>query len=135
LDHLWRPKIGTEVFEKVKYSVLVKIIDARELKKKTYNNVSTVRCAFEYGYRDHPEMHNPASGLKCFRISKKDRPVIDPFTIQEAEALIDSLPQSIRTGARRRAITMNFGFSPDYVHPNRLRCWCLTAMLAKARSV
>jgi integrase len=92
LNHLWRPKIGTEVFEKVKYSVLVKIIDARELRKKTYNNVvSTVRCAFEYGYRDHPEMHNPASGLKCFRISKKDRPVIDPFTIQEAEALIAAI--------------------------------------------
>jgi integrase len=92
VDHVWRPKIGTEIFVKVKYSVLVKIVDAKKLKKKTYNNiVSTVRCAFDYGYRDHPEMHNPASGLKCFRISKKDRPVIDPFTIQEAETLIAAI--------------------------------------------
>jgi integrase len=35
--------------------------------------------------------HNPASGLKCLRISKKDRPVVDPFTIQEAESLIARL--------------------------------------------
>ena len=29
--------------------------------------------------------------LKCFRITKKDRPVIDPFTIVEAEALIHAI--------------------------------------------
>lgn len=58
----------------------------------TYNNViSALRCAFEYGYRDFPEKHNPASALKCFRITKKDRPVIDPFTIQEADALIAAI--------------------------------------------
>jgi len=92
LDAVWRPKIGADLFERVKYSTLVKIADARKLKKKTYNNiVSPVRCAFEYGYRDHPEKHNPASGLKGFRITKKDRPVIDPFTIQEAEALITAI--------------------------------------------
>jgi site-specific recombinase XerD len=80
LDDVWRPKIGAEIFEKVKYSVLVKIVHSKKLKKKPYNNiVSAVRCAFDYGYRDHPEIHNPASGLRCFRISKKDRPVVDPF--------------------------------------------------------
>ena len=92
LDHVWRPKIGAEIFENVKYSVLVKIVDSKKLKKKTYNNiVSAVRCAFDYGYQDHPEIHNPASGLRCFRISKKDRPVVDPFTIQEAETLIAAI--------------------------------------------
>ncbi|MDE2250109.1 MAG: hypothetical protein KGL25_01715 [Gammaproteobacteria bacterium] len=43
------------------------------------------------GYRDTPEKHNPASGLKCARITKTDRPVIDPFCIQEADALIATI--------------------------------------------
>ena len=50
-----------------------------------------LRCAFEYGYRDHPEKHNPASSLKCFRITKKDRPAVGPFSIHEAEALIRAI--------------------------------------------
>ena len=92
LDAIWRPAIGDQLFEKVKYSTLVKIADSKKLKKKTYNNiVSPLRCAFEYGYRDHPEKHNPASGLRGFRITKKDRPVVDPFTIHEAEALIAAI--------------------------------------------
>jgi hypothetical protein len=43
--------------------------------KKTYDNaVSAIRCAFDYGYKDHPEKHNPATGLKCMRITKKGSP-------------------------------------------------------------
>jgi len=92
LKQVWRPKIGKEHFEKIRYSKLVKIADGYRWSKKTYNNaVSALRCAFDYGYRDFPEKHNPASALKCFRITKKDRPVIDPFTIQEAEALIEAI--------------------------------------------
>ena len=53
--------------------------------------MSVVRCAFEYGYRDHPEKHNPASKLKCFRLVKKDRSVPDPFTIYEADAVIAAI--------------------------------------------
>jgi integrase len=46
LDGVWRPKIGHELFERVKYSMLVKIADAMKLGKKTYNNViSPLRCA------------------------------------------------------------------------------------------
>ena len=92
LDAIWRPAIGAQDFESVKYSTLVKIADARSIGKKTYNNIiSPLRCAFEYGYRDHPEKFNPASGLKGFRITKKDRPAVDPFSIAEAEALIAAL--------------------------------------------
>jgi site-specific recombinase XerD len=70
----------------------MKIADAHAKSKKTHNNViSALRCAFDYGYRDTPEKHNPATGLKCLRITKKDRPVIDPFSIQEAEALIAAI--------------------------------------------
>jgi len=92
LSNVWRPAIGNELFANVRYTQLIKIADGYLWKKKTYNNViSTLRCAFEYGYRDHPEKHNPASGLKCYRITKKDRPAIDPFSIQEAEALISAI--------------------------------------------
>ena len=88
-DSTWRPEIGAQIFDQVRYSQLVKVADARKVTKKTYNNVvSPLRCAFEYGYRDHPEKHNPAVGLKGFRITKKDRPVVDPFPIHEAEVLI-----------------------------------------------
>jgi len=56
---------------------------------KTYNNaISTIRCAFEYGYRDHPEKPNPANALKRLRISRQDRRPVAPFTIPEARALI-----------------------------------------------
>jgi integrase len=55
------------------------------------NAISVIRCAYDYGYKDHPEKHNPASGLKCLRITKKDRPSVDPFTIEEAESLISRL--------------------------------------------
>jgi hypothetical protein len=56
--------------------------------KKNNNNVGVLRAAFNFGFRDHPELHNPAAGLKSIRICKKDRPVIDPFRIDEAETLI-----------------------------------------------
>ena len=92
LANVWRPKLGTRLFSEVRYSELMKIADAHARSKKTYNNVvSVLRCAFDYGYRDTPEKHNPATGLKCLRITKKDRPVIDPFSIQEAEELIAAI--------------------------------------------
>ena len=50
--------------------------------------MSALRCAFEFGDKDHPEKHNPASGLNTLRITKKDRQPIDSFTIQEGEAII-----------------------------------------------
>ena len=36
-------------------------------------------------------MHNPTAGLRSARILKKDRPVIDPFRIEEAETLIAAI--------------------------------------------
>jgi hypothetical protein len=83
LKSTWRPEIGEEIFEDVKYSRLAKIVDGKKgINKETHNNiVSVIRCAVEYGYRDYPEKHNPASALKCFRLFKKDRRQPDPFTI------------------------------------------------------
>ena len=54
IDSIWRPAIGTRRFDHVTYSMLVKIVDAKHVSKKTYNNiVSVLRRAFEHGYRDH----------------------------------------------------------------------------------
>lgn len=92
IKQIWRPAIGSDIFEEVKYSRLITTVDCYNWSKKTYNNVvSTVRCAFDFGYRDLPEKRNPALALKCLRISKKDRPPVDPFAIQAAEALIAAL--------------------------------------------
>lgn len=89
LDDIRRPEIGEEIFEQVRYSRLVEIADARHATKKTYDNViSPLRCALEHGYRDHPEKHNRAAGLKGFRIAKKDRPAVDPLTFAKPESLI-----------------------------------------------
>jgi integrase len=80
--------------------MLVKIADAKHVGKKTYNNiVSVLRRAFEHGYRDHPERHNPARGLKTLRIHRKDRPPVDPFSIEEAETLIAAIHRDWGEGA------------------------------------
>ena len=61
LDAVWRPEIGKEAFEDVVYSRLAGIAARHTMQKKTYNNiVSVLRCAFSFGYKDHPEKHNPA---------------------------------------------------------------------------
>lgn len=92
LDTVWRPEPGFLRFLDVRYSKLVQIADRAAWSKKTYNNVvSVLRRAFKFGYRDHPERHDPTRDLKGARIQHKDRPAIDPFTLDEAEALIAAL--------------------------------------------
>jgi integrase len=93
LAQIWRPELGPRIFDEIRYLELAEIANGYQWTKKTYKNaISVIRCAFDYGYKDHPGKHDPAPGLKCMRISKKDRPVVDPFTIQEAERLIARLP-------------------------------------------
>jgi integrase len=93
IDGIWRPTIGHRNFLHVSHSELVSIADAHVWSRKTYNNaISALRVAFEFGFRDHPQCHNPASMLKCVRIRKRDR-VIDPFRIEEAERLIATIRQ------------------------------------------
>ncbi len=92
LDGIWRPKIGPLRFLEVRYSTLVQIADRPGWSKKTYNNaISILRRAFKFGYRDHPERHDPTRELKGARIQYKDRPSSDPFTLDEAETLIEAL--------------------------------------------
>jgi integrase len=92
LDHVWRPALGRLPFLAVQYSMMAKIADSHSWSKKTHNNcVSALRRAFAFGYLDHPERRDPAASLRCARIGKKDRPRIDPFSIQDAEVLIAAL--------------------------------------------
>ncbi len=92
LNHLWRPAIGAHRFLDVRYSDLVQIADGPRWGKKTYNNaVSVLRRAFKFGYRNHPDRHDPTRELKGARIQGKDRPNIDPFALDEAETLVAAL--------------------------------------------
>ena len=93
LNAVWRPAIGPLPLLAVRYSQLVKLADAHpQWTKKTYNNaISALRRAFDFGFTDHPERFNPAKALKSARIYKKDRPAIDPFSVQDAEVLIAAL--------------------------------------------
>jgi integrase len=92
LNGIWRPHLGPVRFLDVRYSSLVAIADRKDWSKKSYNNaISVLRRAFKFGYRDHPEQHDPTRDLKGARMQRKDRPVIDPFTIHEAEELIAAI--------------------------------------------
>jgi integrase len=91
LDRIFRPEIGADAFESIVYTRLADIVALRtaKAKKKTYNNISSaIRTAFKFGYKDRPGKFNPTLALETFRITGKDRPKIEPFTIQEAEAII-----------------------------------------------
>jgi integrase len=92
LNGVWRPVLRKSPFHQVRYSRLVTIADRKPWSKKTYNNaISILRRAFEFGYRNHPEQHNPARSLRSARLRKKDRPRIDPFCMQDAETLIAAI--------------------------------------------
>lgn len=102
LSHVWRPHLETMPFLGIRYSMLLRIADAYTCNKKTYNNaISALRRAFNFGYLDYPERVDPAAALKCARIGKKDRPAIDPFSIQDAEVLIAASSRRLGRGARQ----------------------------------
>jgi len=92
LDGIWSPAIGPLQLRSIRYSALLNVVDREPWNKKTYNNsVSVLRRAFELGFNDYPGCHNPATGLRCLRLRKQDRPRIDPFTVQDAEIIIAAI--------------------------------------------
>ncbi len=92
LNHTWRPVLGDRPLLSVRYSQLQQIADAQAWTKKTYNNsISALRRAFAFGFKDHPEARDPAAMMRGARIGKKDRPHLDPFSVQDAETLIAAL--------------------------------------------
>ena len=73
LDHVWRPAIGGMSLFAVRYSTLIEVADQHRWTKKTYNNaISALRRAFDFGFQDHPEHHNPARALKM-RAPRQER--------------------------------------------------------------
>jgi integrase len=94
LDQVWRPALGRLPFQAVQYSMMVKVADSHCWNKKTYNNaISALRRAFAFGYLDYPDRVDPATRLRSAKMGKKDRPRIDPFSIQDAEVFIAALHQ------------------------------------------
>ena len=92
LDGIWRPELGALRFLDVRYSTLVRIADRTGWGKKTHNNaICVLRRAFKFGYRDHPDRSDPTRELKGARIQRKDRSLIDPFSLEDAETLIAAL--------------------------------------------
>jgi integrase len=84
----WKAKLSKRPFFAIKLSDLREVAKLHEGSKKSFNNVvSVIRCIFAFGYMDKPAQ-NPALGLACLRLMAKDRPDVDPFTIQEAESII-----------------------------------------------
>lgn len=82
LKRVWRPKLEGREFTSVVYSELVEIAASHCWKsKETHNNnISPLKRAFAFGYKDHPELRNPAEGLDCLRKKKQDLPKVDPFS-------------------------------------------------------
>jgi len=92
LNYTWRPALGDRPFLAVRYSQIQQIADGQKWNKKTYNNaISALRRAFAFGFKDFPEARDPAAMMRGARIGKKDRPHLDPFSVQDAETLIAAL--------------------------------------------
>ena len=87
LAHYWRPEFGAREFLSIKASELKRFIGGYPWDSvKTRNNVVSVgRRVFDFGYDDHAQLQNPAEKLKSLRVQK---PTPDPFTLDEAEAII-----------------------------------------------
>lgn len=80
---------GAKPFESITFTDLEAVVNAIPGKRKTFNNnVSAIREAWAYGYKDLPGRPNPALGLSCVRIPKREQVKPDPFTIAEAEDII-----------------------------------------------
>jgi integrase len=93
LDTAWRPHLGRSPFLAVRFQSLCRIANSfKAWSKKTYNNnLCALRCAFSFGYYDHPQVFNPALGLRFARLSAREQPRPDPFRIHDAEMLIAAI--------------------------------------------
>ena len=92
LKHHVQPHIGANAFAAVQFSKLEEIANRHQGSKKTFNNVvSAIRGAWRYGYKDLSRQRDPALGLECVRIPKREQPKPDPFDIDGAEILIKAI--------------------------------------------
>jgi hypothetical protein len=77
LAQIWRPELGPRIFDEIRYSELVKIVNTYHWSKKTYNNaisaISAIRCAFDYGYKGSPGEAQPHLGSQL-SANQQERP-------------------------------------------------------------
>lgn len=83
----WLPAIGEKLMPDIRYSDLTNVLADHPFgSRKTRNNVvSVVRGAFDYAVADKIIKESPAAPLKTLKVQK---PIPDPYTLQEAESLI-----------------------------------------------
>jgi integrase len=85
-------RLGDRVFAEISFSDLNGIATAHAGAKKTFNNVvSAIHGAWHHGYKDLPGQKDPALGLECVRIPKREQPKPDPFPVDEAEDVVAAI--------------------------------------------
>lgn len=89
LTHFWTPKFGDERIKRITYKMLSDHVASKEWgSSKTHNNyVSALREMFAYALDHEYLSENPAEKLRMLKVQ---RPEPEPYTVPEAQALIDA---------------------------------------------
>jgi len=87
LSFFWSPKFGTERIKKIGYKNLSDHVASKQWgSSKTHNNyVSALREMFSYALDHEYITENPADKLRMLKVQ---RPEPEPYTVEEAQALI-----------------------------------------------
>lgn len=90
LAAFWRPQIGSMFIDEIRYSDLKKILAGHQWTSvKTRNNyLSVAKVVFDFAVQDEIIDRSPAEALKSSRVQKRPP---DPFTLEEAEAIINGI--------------------------------------------
>jgi len=91
IESFWKPRLGKKVIDEIKYSDITTELNNLPVGKKTRNNIVSIgRGVFNFAKHDHLIKESPADNLKTLKVQK---PSPDPYTVQEAEALIAGISQ------------------------------------------
>ena len=88
ISYFWSPKFGAERIKKISYKMLSEHVTSRVwVSNKTHNNyVSALREMFTYALDHEYVAENPAQKLRMLKVQ---RPEPEPYTVAEAQALVD----------------------------------------------
>lgn len=91
-DSFWKPALGHRPMPEIKHSEILKALkDGNWKSAKTRNNkLSMIRSVFDLAMRDGIIAANPCSGIETTTYQK---PKPDPFTLDEARAIIAGMYQ------------------------------------------
>ena len=91
------PKIGDMPIDRIQYSSLAGLLATLDCSAKTRNNIATViRQPFVLALRDGRIKDNPAQHLANAKVQKEPP---DPFTLEEAEAIHITPPETLTSDA------------------------------------